>query len=173
MPIYITLPCKPLVKQYLVNRYGAPVKFPQNDWFRSLMVRFIQRPDTEREAMASIQYYTDSIELPILIREYDRFGNCLTKTSIMHLNQSVQDIIEEALYNYLHLYHKQGQMLLKHAITNFREQYNFPEEAYSTDAIHKFWQRESARRKKVINITAQSVLLIKNTPTKVAIMAKS
>lgn len=173
MQLYVTLPCKPVVKQYIVNRYGNPVKFPQNDWLRSMLVKYLQRPDRHYENKTTLQYYTAQVDLPIMFREYTNFGNVLSRTSIMHINQTVQDIIEEALYNYLNLYHAQAGILLKTAIVMFRNQYGFPEESYSTEAIHKFWQRECARRKKVNKNTPENVLLIKSEHIKVAIFAKT
>ena len=146
-----------------------PVQFSQNDLVRSLLIRFLQRPDTEYEHKLDIQHYSTSIELPILFREYDRFGNTLTKTAIMNINQTIQDIVEEALYNYIQLHHIIGGQLLKNVIPMFRAQYGFPEESYSTEAMNKFWQRENKRRIKAKNISAETVLpqktIIKITPS--------
>lgn len=147
MAIYIELPCKPLVKQYIINRYGSPVSFPRNDWVYSLIQRYLQRPDTNNDTQVRLQYYTVTIDLPITFRDYADFGNYLTPTCIRHINQSIQDIIEEVLFNYLHFYHSICGIQIKDAVANFRQQYRFAEEHYSTDAIIKFYQRERARRK--------------------------
>lgn len=149
MPLYIIMPCKPLVKQYIQNRYGNPVQFPHNDWLRALLISKLQRPGRDHESKLSLQYHTQEIGLPILMREYERYGNELTRTSIMHINQHVQDIVEEVLYNYLHLFHRIAGQSLETAIAGFRTQYNFPEHSYSTDAIKKYWQRASKKRIKI------------------------
>lgn len=149
MKIQIELPCKPLVKQYITNRYGNPVRWPHNDFLRSLLVRFLERPDTSHDSEVNIQYYTATVDLPITMGEYERYGNALTPTAIRHINQTVQDIIEEVLFNYLHFYHYCGKMKIKDAIVAFRHAYHFDEEHYSTDAIQKFFYREREKREKV------------------------
>ena len=148
MPIFVTIPCKPLVKQYLHNQYGESIAFPDNDWFKSLFLKFLQHPTRQYENNAQIQYYTATVNLPIRFGDYVRYGNTLTKTSIMHLNQAVQDDVDELLYIYLTFFHIKQKMLLKDAIANFRTEYDFPEESYSTEAITKFFQRARKKRQK-------------------------
>lgn len=170
---YVDMPCKPVVKQYLQNRYGNPIQFPRNDWYRSILLRMLARPNKHYDSTIGLQHYTTAIRLPILYSEFENFGNTLTKTGIMHLNQIVQDVVEEALYNYIELYYVVAKMPLNNTIYNFRVQYGFPEESYSTAAIHKFWQRETKRRKKYKKIAPQTVLNpIFETP-KIHISAKT
>ena len=163
MPILIELPCKPLVKQYIENRYGSPVVFPGNDWLKNMVVKSLTHPNTNYDSQTSLQYHTQKVELPVEFRIYAKKRNTLTRTDIMLINQTVQDLIEEALYNYLHLYHTMANVLLKDAILKFREQYGFPEESYSTEAITKFFQRERKRRAhhRTENIFSQNVLSVK------------
>lgn len=164
MAIYIELPCKPVIKQYIANRYGTPVIFPQNDWLYNLLCRYLQRPDTNNDTQVNIQYYTTSVDLPIKMRDYSDFGNALTPTAIRHINQTIQDVIEEVLYNYMHFYHCVAGYQIKDCITAFRHAYHFDEEHYSTDAITKFFQRERARRQKAINLYTTTVLPAPHAP---------
>ena len=101
------------------------------------------------------------------MREYERFGNDLSKTSILHINQTVQDIIEEFLFIYIKFHHQQCGMLLHKTIEKFRIEYRFPEETFTTDAINKFWQRQVKKRTDFYNnITAETVLLRQIDPQK-------
>jgi hypothetical protein len=167
MALYVILPCKSLVKQFIINRYGSPVVFPHNDWLRSMLIRYLERPDTEYEHKVGLIRYSQTINLPILMREYERFGNDLSKTSILHINQTVQDIIEEFLFIYIKFHHQQCGMLLHKTIEKFRIEYRFPEETFTTDAINKFWQRQVKKRTDFYNnITAETVLLRQIDPQK-------
>lgn len=161
MPFYIDISCKPVVKQYIHNKYGNPVVFPNNDWLRCLFLRCLQRHDTEQDHKFGNLHYTQKVSFPILIREYQRFGNSISLTSVRHINSLIQDIINETLYQYLNLHFKPKERQLLHVIENFRKEYNFPEESYSTDAMIKFYQRERARRKKIQKSGAEIVLLKK------------
>lgn len=146
MPIYIEVPCKPLVKRYIHNRYGCPVQFPQNDFLYTLLQNLMVRHETRNDAAINIQYYTCTVDLPITFRDYDNYGNELTLTAIRHINQTIQDIIEEHLYLFISFYHRIAGMQIKDAIATFRQIYNIEEEDYKTDAIIKFYQRERKRR---------------------------
>jgi hypothetical protein len=160
MKITVELRCKPQVAQYINNRYGTPVVFPHNDFLHSLLIRYLQRPDKEYEQKVTLQHYTKKVQLPITMREYERYGNVLTNTSIMHINQTIIDNIEELLYMYLHFHYRVCGIPLKLAIQKFRQQYFFPEECYSTDAITKYWQRTEKRRNNfATNLIAETVLL--------------
>lgn len=173
MPILIELPCKPLVKQYIINRYGNPVKFPRNDYLKAMLIKSLTHPNTKEDSHTTLQYHTQKIDLPVEFYLYAKKRNTLTRTDVMLLNQTVQDLIEETLYNYLHLYHHLGGMLLKNAILQFRQQYGFPEESYSTEAITKFWQRTRERRKKGNNIFSETVLLPQNAMQKTQVFAQT
>ena len=124
-----------------------------------MLVKSLTFPDTNNDTQRNLQYHTQKIDLPVEFRLYCKKRNTLTNTDIALINESVQDRIEETLYNYLHLYHVLGGMLLKNAILNFRQQYGFPEESYSSEAITKFWQRERERRKKDVNKFTTTVFL--------------
>jgi hypothetical protein len=173
MPILIEFPCKPVVKQYIINRYGSPVKFPRNDYLKAMLVKMLSNPDTNYDSQTTLQYHTASIDLPVEFRLYAKKRSTLTRTDIMLLNQTVQDLIEETLYNYIHLFHHLGGKLLKETILGFREQYGFPEESYSTEAITKFWQRTRERRKKEAKTFTQTVLSPKTMQQKSSIFAET
>ena len=173
MPILIEFKCKPVVKQYIVNRYGNPVKFPRNDYLKAMLVKSLTHPDTNNDSQTTLQYHSAKIDLPIEFRLYAKKRNTLTLTDTMLLNQTIQDLIEEQLYNYIHLYHQLGGKLLKATILSFREQYGFPEESYSTEAITKFWQRTIHRRKKVHETFSKTVLLPQTNQQKTAFFSET
>lgn len=155
MPIYVELPCKPIVRQYIINRYGEPVCFPSNDWLKILMINYLERPLKFYDATVSPTHYKCKVMLPINLHIYERHGNVLSNTAMMILNERVQDDVDEMIYLFLNIHYREKGMLLSEAIQLFRNTYNFPEEAYSTDAITKFYYRSRKKREK---ITAQTVL---------------
>lgn len=151
MALLIELKCKPVVKQYIVNRYaqqGQPnqITLPDRDWLKKMIERYLSRPDTNYDTQVTLQYYTERVDIPVPMRFYLDYGTFLTPTATMHINNHIQDLIDELLFEFLKFYTTIAGLQFKNAINLFREIYNIPEEAYSTAAIHKFWQRSRIKR---------------------------
>lgn len=146
MIIQLEMPCKPLVKQYIRNRYGAPVAFPHNDYLKSMLYKYLCWPNREHDKAVTLQYYTDKVLLPVPYSILNKYGNELTNTSIMHINQTVQDLAEEQAYNFLQFCHIYKKVTILEAVEQFRDAYHFPEESWKTDALVKFYQRTRKRR---------------------------
>ncbi|MBS1684749.1 MAG: hypothetical protein JSS76_08345 [Bacteroidetes bacterium] len=163
-PLYIDLPCKPMVYQYLVNLYprmdaagvDALIDLPAGDPQLLILYTLLQRNHSHDDAKYTLQYYSRKVRIPVQFEVYERMGIHLSKTAIVAINKRIEDLITERLDMILQFYTSLGYQL-KDAIQIFRTAYNFPEEAYSFDAIQKRWQRHTKKSPTVHNIIGETV----------------
>lgn len=138
----VTLKCKPVVWQYLINNYGEKLELKKNDWILMLMVSLLQRDSAHKDSEITLQYYTKEVKLSITLEQYDRFGDQLSKTAMRTLNNRIEDVIHQQLYQFLEFYVHVAKYQLNPAIEMFQQLYNFPPEVYTHAAIKKYYQRD-------------------------------
>jgi hypothetical protein len=155
--IYIEVPAKPIVAQYIHNRYGNPVVFPSGDWLRALTLNLLISANRNYDSTIKLTSYTINVKLPFTISEIERYGNTLTTTSIFAINNRIEDEIHQRLYIIFEYYHATIGFTIKQTAQKFQEIYNFPETIYSTDNILKQYQRHIRQELKKKNFS-QSVL---------------
>lgn len=167
---HIVLPCKPRVLQYLRNKYPSTpiaagiahpahmiVELPDRDPYLLLMYALLTKNLADHDASCTLQHYTAQVRIPIHYRYYEDHGLELTRSSIVTINNRIEDVIDDQLDMILNFY-TSIRFPLQDAIEIFRRAYNFPEESYSSDAIQKRWQRYTKKTISVHNIIAQTVL---------------
>lgn len=141
----LELPCKPVVKQYLVNSYGINaqdmVNLPDHDWIRHLLLVLLERNHTRFDKSVNIQYYTEKVLLPISMDDLFRYGHGLSKTGVQIINNRIEDIISQRLHLHLEFFVHVAGYQLKDAIEMFQIKYNFPEEVFPRETITKRYQR--------------------------------
>ena len=137
----VQLRCKPIVKHYLVNRYGVSIAMPENDWVKLLIRSHLQRNHAKDDSDITLQYYTTQVSIPINMDVYDRYGDHLTKTATREINNRIEDVIYQQLFQFLEFYVHVANYQLKDAIAMFQTIYVFPEDVYSFDTIKKHYQR--------------------------------
>lgn len=142
MQLYITLPCKPVVKQYLVNKYGQQINLPDDDWIKLLIESYLQKNFAEQDSKITLQYYTETVRIPITYKIYELHGDTLTKTSIRAINNRIEDVIHQALYQHMQFYVHIAGYRIQHAIMMFQDMYHLPEEVYARETITKYYQRK-------------------------------
>lgn len=138
----VTLQCKPVVWQYLLNKYGADCILPEQDWIKLLIYSMLQRATDKDAKDITLQFYTKAHSIPISLEVYNRFGDQLTPSAIRQINNRIEDVIHQQLYQFLEFYVHVCQYTLNAAIEMFQQQYNFPPEIYTHDAIKKYYQRK-------------------------------
>lgn len=138
----IILPCKPVVWQYLTNKYGTAPQLPDDDWIKLLAVSLLKRNLSKDDKDITLQYYTRQFEIPITLDEFQRYGDVLSKTSIRQINNRIEDLIHQQLYQFLEFYVHVAGYQLNAAIEMFQQMYAFPPEIYTHDAIKKYYQRK-------------------------------
>lgn len=141
MKLTVRLPCKPVVKKYLINRYGENCTVQKNDWVKQLLLSMLQRKISKYDSEITLQYYTESYDMPLNLDEYLRYGDELSKTAIREINNRIEDDIHNQLFRFLEFYVHVCGYRLKDSIEMFQTFYAFPEECYSSDAIKKYYQR--------------------------------
>jgi hypothetical protein len=141
MSLFVTLPCKPVVKQYLINKYGEQCILPEGDFIKNMLLVCLQRNTRHQDSKITLQYYTETINLPINFEIFDRYGTELSKTSIRNINSTIEDIIHQRLYQHLEFYRHVAGYQLKDAIAMFQQLNNFPEDVYPAATITKYYQR--------------------------------
>lgn len=153
MQLHVTLRCKPVVKQYLINKYGEQLQLPDDDWIKLLIIHLLIRnsakDDTDctlekysTQARFEFNYFTAEAKLPIIFSDYEKYGDYLTKTATRAINNRIEDIIHQQLYQHLEFYVHVAKYRLKDAIAMFQQIYNFPEDIYTGDSIKKYYQRK-------------------------------
>lgn len=167
--LLVELPCKRLVMQYLVNKYESEARplpherqiiLPNGDPHLTLLYNLLTRSTAEFDKKYTLQFYTCKAFIPVEFMIYERKGLVLSKTAIVAINNTIEDLIHDRLSMILDFYTSQG-FQLKAAIDIFRQTYNFTEEAYSSDAIIKYWQRHAKNRITTHKIIAETVLFAK------------
>lgn len=141
MIIFIHLPCKPVVKQYLINNYGFNYSIPDGDLVKCIMDQLLQRNSTEQDTKITLQYYSEVAKIPISYKRFELYGNELSKTSIRAINRTIEHIIHQRLYDFLEYQVHVVGLQLNTAIELFQQVYCFPPEIYTHDAIKKHYQR--------------------------------
>ena len=139
---YINLPCKPVVKQYLVNRYGERSNMPEGEWVKLLLINLLQRSTGEDDKDITLQYYTAMAVIPITYDQFQRYGDTLSKTAIREINNRVEDVIRQQLFQFLEFFVHVANYQLKDAIYMFQEVYALPEDVYAAETIKKYYQRK-------------------------------
>jgi hypothetical protein len=155
--ILVVVPCKPVVKQYILNRYSDPVIFPKRDWLKLLFHSFLTRAKDNAADKFTLQFYTQSVKFPLSYRNYEHFGNELTNEAIVAINSRIEDEIHQRLFMFYEHFHFTVGYTIKDTARHFQHIYNFPEEIYSIDNILKQFQREIKPNVSQKNI-AESVL---------------
>lgn len=154
MLFLVNLPCKPVVHQYIVNRYGtdSPLELPAADWLKVLVENLLQRNTGKNDKEINLQYYTSDVTIGINFDAYQRYGDKLSNTAARSINNCIENLIHEDLRLFLpHAVHA-CNYTLKDAITLWQGVRAFPEEVYSSDAIKKYYQRSIKPHKKVQKI---------------------
>lgn len=141
MQLNITLPCKPVVKQYLINKYGSQLHLPDDDWIKLLIESYLSKSIAEQDSRITLQHYTQSVSIPISYKTFELHGDALSKTAIRAINNRIEDVIHQQLFQHLEFYVHVAHYKLRHAIIMFQDIYALPEDVYPRDTITKYYQR--------------------------------
>lgn len=150
--IYIEVPCKPIVAQYIHNRYGSPVVFPSGDWLKLLFCSFLGAKLSTGKEKHTLGLYTQKVKIPIELWRFNNQDEHLSNEAIAAINNRIEDEIHQRLFIIFEHYHATIGYTIKQTAQKFQELYNFPEEIYSTDNILKQYQRnirEELRKKNI------------------------
>lgn len=139
--IYIPVPTKPIVAQYIQNRYGTPVVFPVGDWLRALALNLLISASRNYDTTIRLSRLSNTVELPFSLSEVEKYGNTFTATSIYCINGRIEDEIHQRLFIFFEYFHAIVGLPIKETAIQFQKHYNFPEEIYSVDNIIKQFQR--------------------------------
>ncbi len=142
MQLFVPIPCKPVVKQYLINRYGPQLQLPDDDWIKLLIESYLSKHIAEQDTKITLQHYTTTASIPIKWKTYELHGNELTKTAIRAINNRIEDVIHQQLFQHLEFYVHVAHYKLRHAVMMFQEIYALPEDIYPADTITKYYQRK-------------------------------
>ncbi len=142
---WVLLPCKPLVKQYLVNRYNITdnglVQLPAHDWIKHLVKALVEKNFDRQNRYTNMDLFTCKVLIPIGDDDLFRRGGDLSPESVSVINNRIEDIIRQQLYQFLEFYVHAAGMRLNDAVCLFQQIYNFPEEVYRRATILKHYQR--------------------------------
>lgn len=140
--LHVTLPCKPVVKQYLLNNYGATLKMPDGDFVKLLIESLLQRASHWQDTKINLYRYTDEVKIPITYQVYEVYGDKLSPTAIRVINRLIEKKIHARLYDFMEFFVCIANFEQKDAIIMFQQTHGFPEGIYSYDTIKKYYQRE-------------------------------
>lgn len=137
----IEIPCKPAVRQFLLNKYGAEMNIPNSDLVKKMLFNLLHRNTAKDEKDITLQYYTTSVTINLTLDQALRFGLNLSKTAIREMNTTIEEIIYERLHVHMEFFVYVSGYKEKAAIEMFQHLYNFPEEVLAFDTIKKHYQR--------------------------------
>jgi len=141
----IIIPCKPYVKRFLTNQFGAPADLRKNrhffNYFKLLLQKKICRHNKRLHFKQDRKMiYQDEIEVLIDSDTFNRFGFDLTATSVVNFNMFVEDFIKSQSRLFIFAANSFGQTWVN-AIRDFQDAFGFSEDEFPTEAIKKDLQR--------------------------------
>lgn len=139
--LYVTLPCKPVVKQYLLNHYGQNIQLPDGDLVKLLIQSMLQRKSHDQDSKVTYFRYTEEVKIQITYKVYELYGDQLSPTSIRVINNLIEKKIHARLYDFMEFFICVANYQQKDAIIMFQLTHGFTEEIFPFDTIKKYYQR--------------------------------
>lgn len=141
MDYTLAIPCKPVVKQYLVNNYGPKVNLPSGSLEQKMILNLLHRQQRHFDSVITLQHYTATVEVKISYENFEDYGTELSKSDIRAFNTTIEKIIHKHLYFFLSFYIGVCGFKEKDAIFLYQQLFMFHEEVWSFESIKKHYQR--------------------------------
>jgi hypothetical protein len=135
----ITIPCKPYVRRYLVNRFGNPVNLKADKYFykyfQSLLERKVHR-DNHRTSFKRYGrlIYHEEVDIGITEDTFQRWGYDMNRKAVYDFNAFVEHDIKKQARIFILTLQSVGWKRWR-AIREFQESWGFKEDEYSGEAI--------------------------------------
>lgn len=149
----IEVPVTPVVKKWIVNKYGPSPFLTTKNSLGITLTYLITKHDTYKEKQVNMRTYSETIVIKLSAEVFFRYGWTLTPTSVCHFNKFVLEEIYNIMFYGIDL---ECELVptraIIHAIENFCDKYDFPEEIFSTERAKKaYFRYRKAQNIMVIN----------------------
>jgi hypothetical protein len=127
------------VKAYIENNCGNPADLQRLPELRGEFRRCLKNKPWRRERDA-VAKYTDSVIIIIQHDDFYRLGWELNTENILNFNRFAETRVKMMMRHYIALNHALGVPIAE-CIRNFQDEFSFPENTWSFDAIKKDFDR--------------------------------
>ena len=151
---FVYIRCKPYVKQYLLQNYGAPdfdwpeaiSLFKDKDLLREFRRRLIHPSNRDQSAYEGLSMSRYSCEVHIEINKNDfyRYGWALSNTDMVSFSAILEARAKTMMFTYIDLHRSMGFTIAK-AIRLFQDRYRYPEDVWSADTIRREYNRHGTK----------------------------
>lgn len=159
---HIDIAVKPYVRQYIINNCGEPADLREIPMLNDLFWQLIRKPLLRFE---SLSRPANDIYIRIIIPEdkFYRYGWEMSNTGLMKFNRTAESMIKFFMRSYIGMRTKLG-FTLSDSIRKFQDEWNFPEDVWTYEAIKKDLSRHTnyKREDKVSKMIDQIDNEIKN-----------
>lgn len=146
------LPCKPYVKQFLLNNFNSPDETwseivnlsPDKDLQNDFLAR-LSKSGRYEHRYRNLYRYTDSVAVEIRRDDFYRYGWSMSNTEVVAFGTKIERRIKQILFLYLDTHVSMG-LPLSTAIRNFQSCFGYTEETWSYDTIRREYNRHGYRR---------------------------
>lgn len=139
------LPCKPYVKQHLINCFGSPAYLRGDSGIGKYFFQLVADP-TEHQDTKCTHEYQEQITIRITEDIFLRKGYVLSKTNVRSFNNFVEDLLKTQSRNIIDtILSVNDGMKITEAIDFVYEQFNMDETVWPLETIKKDYYRYKKR----------------------------
>lgn len=152
----VDIPCTYLVRIYLENLFGKPVRFKEGI-HKSIFLCHVEKQACINQKVRS-RRWSDQVTVELTESLYLRHGVFLTDKGISDINSDYTDLIYELLFQTMawseDMFFAPGSKLnYRESIEKFCDKMGFPEECLSYERAKKAWQRKR-EQDKILKVSA-------------------
>ncbi|WP_334166666.1 hypothetical protein [Phocaeicola paurosaccharolyticus] len=154
------VPCKPYVKQFLLQNYNDPdenwpeiISLSSDKELQTEFLKRLSKVGRWENKYKDLKRYSDSVAIEIRKDTFYRYGWSLSNSEVVQFGVIVERKIKTMLFLYLDTNVSMG-VPLSTAIRNFQSRFAFSEEIWSYDTIRREYNRHSYKK---INTTDKNI----------------
>ncbi len=131
----VDLKVRPYVRQYIINNCGDPADLRHLPLLDNLFWQLIRKPLLRFESLPRPSSDT-YISIAIPEDKFYRYGWEMSNTGLMKFNRTAEGMIKFFMRSYVGMRTKLG-FTIAYSIRKFQQEWNFPEDVWSYEAIKK------------------------------------